>query len=162
MKGIGLLIVFVALRKEFDGVVDGIVYACMIALGFATVENILYYGRGVAGGGVGDATALLVLRGIMSPFAHPLFTSMTGIGIGIAREQRRGPIVWIAPVLGYAVAVLLHATWNFVPTIAEAVFGDAAVLAFFAAYLLGWIPAFLCFMTAIAFCLNRERKIIRD
>jgi RsiW-degrading membrane proteinase PrsW (M82 family) len=162
MKGIGLLIVFVALRKEFDGVVDGIVYACMIALGFATVENILYYGRGVAGGGVGAGAALLVLRGIMSPFAHPLFTSMTGIGVGIARELKRGPLVWIAPVLGYLMAVVLHATWNGLPALADAVFGDAAVVIFFLAYLLGWIPAFLCFLGAIAYCLNRERKIIQE
>jgi RsiW-degrading membrane proteinase PrsW (M82 family) len=158
MKGLGLLIVFLALRREFDGVVDGIVYACVIALGFATVENVLYYGRAVNAAGLGGGVVLLILRGLMSPFAHPLFTSMTGIGIGIAREQKRGVLVWIAPVMGYMLAVLLHATWNFVATVTS----SAGPEAFFLAYLIGWIPAFLCFLVGIGFCLYRERKIIRQ
>ena len=159
MKGIGLLIVLIALRKEFDGVVDGIVYACVIALGFATVENVLYYGRSLGEAGAAGGAVTLVLRGLMSPFAHPLFTAMTGIGVGIAREQRRGFVARIAPVLGYAAAVLLHATWNFVATVSSA--GGGAEL-FFGVYLVGWIPAFLCFMAAIGYCLYRERKIIRQ
>jgi RsiW-degrading membrane proteinase PrsW (M82 family) len=160
MKGIGLLIVLLALRKEFDGVVDGIVYACVIALGFATVENVLYYGRALDSAGPAGGAVTLILRGLMSPFAHPLFTSMTGIGVGIAREQRKGVLAWIAPVMGYTAAVLLHATWNFIATAASASGEDGAGL-FFGAYLVGWIPAFLCFMAAIGYCLYRERKIVR-
>jgi protease PrsW len=162
MKGIGLLIVLIALRKEFDGIVDGIVYACMIALGFATVENILYYGRSVGGGGIGSGLVVFFLRGGMSPFAHPLFTSMTGIGCGVAREQKRGPLVVIAPILGYCAAVLLHATWNGIPTLAGMVAGELGLVVFIGAYVVGWIPAFACFIGAIAFCLNRERKIIKE
>jgi RsiW-degrading membrane proteinase PrsW (M82 family) len=158
MKGLGLLILLLALRKEFDGVVDGIVYACVIALGFATVENVLYYGRALGTAGLPGGTVTFVLRGLMSPFAHPLFTSMTGIGLGIAREQKRGFFVWAAPVMGYLVAVLLHATWNGVATFASG--GGPEV--FFGVYLLGWLPAFLCFLVAIGFCLFRERKLIRQ
>lgn len=160
-KGLGLLVLLLALRREFDGIVDGIVYACVIALGFATVENILYYGRGIQAGGAAGGAFLLVLRGLMAPFSHPLFTSMTGIGFGIAREQRKGFVAWTAPVAGYILAVLLHATWNFVATIAGN-FGDDAVTFFFGVYFLGWVPAFLCFVAAIAYCLYRERKIIRQ
>ncbi len=157
MKGLGLLVVFLVLRREFDGVVDGIVFACVIALGFATVENVLYYGRGMMEAGAVGAGVLFVLRGLMSPFAHPLFTSMTGIGIGIAREQKKGAIVWIAPIVGYCMAVALHATWNLVATLTS---GGPEV--FFGAYLLGWLPAFLCFMGAVGYCLYRERKIVRE
>ena len=32
--------------------------------------------------------AVLILRGVLSPFAHPLFTSMTGIGCGLAATRR--------------------------------------------------------------------------
>ena len=39
------------------------------------------------GGGV---LFTLILRGVLSPFAHPLFTSMTGIGAGIAANSRNG------------------------------------------------------------------------
>ena len=83
-------------RREFDGIVDGIVYAGLVAAGFAFTENILYMGRAFAesGGLVGQAggvLAVLILRGVLSPFAHPLFTSMTGIGCGLPRPAAR---VW--------------------------------------------------------------------
>src|SRR5215213_4186807 len=42
-KGLILFIFFFWKKDEFDGVVDGIVYASMAALGFAMTENILYY-----------------------------------------------------------------------------------------------------------------------
>ena len=35
-------------RREFDGIVDGIVYAGLVAAGFAFTENILYFGRAFA------------------------------------------------------------------------------------------------------------------
>lgn len=162
MKGLGLLVLLLALRREFDGIVDGIVYACVIALGFATVENVLYYGRALGEGQEGAGIVTWFLRGVMSPFAHPLFTSMTGIGFGIAREQKRGVLVWIAPILGYVVAVVLHLLWNLVPTLAGLVFGEAAGIIFLLFYLVAWVPAFVCFLVAIGFCLRREYKIIYD
>ena len=36
----------------------------------------------------GSVLFTLILRGVLSPFAHPLFTSMTGIGAGIAANSR--------------------------------------------------------------------------
>ena len=52
-KGIGLLILLIFFRKYFDDILDGIVFGGVIALGFATVENVLYYGSALAGGGLG-------------------------------------------------------------------------------------------------------------
>src|SRR5688572_4970457 len=46
-KGVGLLLLLIFFRKYFDDVLDGIVFAGVIALGFATVENVLYYGRAI-------------------------------------------------------------------------------------------------------------------
>jgi RsiW-degrading membrane proteinase PrsW (M82 family) len=159
LKGLGLLIVLLALRKEFDGVVDGIVYACIIGLGFSMVEDMSYYCRAVTDSGVEDGIRCFVHRGILSPFGHSLFTAMTGIGCGIARARRRGPLVWMAPMLGYVGAVLLHATWNGVAVAAE--FFEYAD-AWYAGYVLGWVPAFLCFFVAVGFCLSHERTILRD
>lgn len=158
MKGIGLLAILFLLRKHFDGVVDGIVYGCVIALGFATVENILYYGRAVGEAGIGGGVVLFVLRGMLAPFSHPLFTSMTGIGVGLARERKRGIVAWTAPVIGYCLAVFLHAMWNLIAVLAGA--GGGGEL-FFGAYAIVWIPSFLIFMVAVGYCLYRERRIIR-
>ena len=46
LKGLGVLLVLLLRRREFDGVVDGIVYAATCAAGFAFAENVLYLGRG--------------------------------------------------------------------------------------------------------------------
>src|SRR5206468_7811081 len=82
-KGVGLLILLLFFRRYFDDILDGIVFAGVIALGFATVENVQYYGGGLLAGGFGGLILLFFLRGILSPFAHATFTSMTGIGCGI-------------------------------------------------------------------------------
>ena len=59
----------------------------MAALGFAMSENILYYGKAAAMGGGEALTATLIIRGFFAPFSHPLFTSLTGIGLGLARQS---------------------------------------------------------------------------
>jgi RsiW-degrading membrane proteinase PrsW (M82 family) len=80
-------------RREFDGIIDGIVYAGIVAAGFAFTENILYFGRafGEEAEMGGSVLFTLILRGVLSPFAHPLFTSMTGIGAGLAANSAAPP-----------------------------------------------------------------------
>src|ERR1044072_2989319 len=85
-KALILFIFFFWKKDEFDGVVDGIVYASLSALGFAMTENILYYGLAALGAGE-TLTLTLIIRGFFAPFSHPLFTSMTGIGLGLARQS---------------------------------------------------------------------------
>ncbi|NUP11870.1 MAG: PrsW family intramembrane metalloprotease [Polyangiaceae bacterium] len=112
---------FFFLRREFDGVVDGIIYATFSALGFAAVENVSYYAR-AALEGQDVFAATFVLRGIVAPWGHPLYTSMTGIGIGLARESSSGLVRFFAPFGGLALAIALHAIWNFVPNLGANVF----------------------------------------
>lgn len=121
-KGFALLGMYYFVRREFDGVVDGIIYATFVALGFAACENILYYGRAASQemtepGAEGIFAVTVVMRGVMSPWIHPLFTSMTGIGVGLARETTRGWVRWLAPIGGYCAAVFLHSTWNTAATV---------------------------------------------
>jgi protease PrsW len=111
-KGLFLVVVVLFRRSQVHGLLDGIVYAALVGIGFAFVEDILYYTASLSEGGGPALTVTFVLRGVMSPFAHPLFTSALGVGIGIAVSTRSRPLRWVAPVLGYLVAVLLHGTWN--------------------------------------------------
>jgi protease PrsW len=117
-KGLGLIGLYLFLRQEFDGIVDGVIYAAFIALGFAGVENVIYYGRAATQelGGNSQTEGLLgntfLLRGILTPWLHPLFTSMTGLGLGLARETTTPWVRFVAPVAGYAFAVFLHSVWN--------------------------------------------------
>ena len=116
-KGLFILLLLWFRRHELDGILDGIVYAGMVGIGFAFTENILYLSAADLGsdgqsGGVGGAIMLFVIRGVFSPFAHPLFTAFTGIGIGIAVGSRKPAVRFFAPLAGYLFAVGAHAAWN--------------------------------------------------
>lgn len=113
-KGLGILILFFVARKHFDGPVDGIVYAAWVAGGFAFTENILYFGSQLveAGGFDESVTQIFIMRGIMSPFAHVMFTSFIGIALGFA-ARRTGALGAIGfYFLGLIPAILLHGLWN--------------------------------------------------
>jgi RsiW-degrading membrane proteinase PrsW (M82 family) len=99
-------------RDELDGPTDGIVYATMVGLGFAMMENVGYYIEALVRPSVGGVKLLeftFVLRGVLSPFAHPIFTSMTGLGVAYAATHRRG---WWAVPAGWLGAMILHGSWN--------------------------------------------------
>src|ERR687898_3123280 len=140
-KGAFLFLLLWWRRHELDGVLDGIVYAGMVGVGFAYTENILYLAAaydGTDGLGPGGTTALtgtFVLRCLISPFAHPFFTAFIGIGVGLAVASRsRGRRV-TALVVGYLCAVVAHAAWN-----GSKLFGGRN---FFLVYLVLMAPAFL-------------------
>ena len=112
LKGAVLLWLLWRRRQEFDGPTDGIIYAAMVGLGFAMIENVGYYISALARpaiGGVPLLGATFVFRGILTPFAHPMFTSMTGMGLAYAATHRRGG--W-AVALGLLAAMTLHGLWN--------------------------------------------------
>jgi len=117
-KGLFLVLLLWWRRHELDGILDGIVYAGMVGIGFAFVENILYLAaayNGTDGGGPGGTAALttvFVVRCLFSPFAHPLFTTFIGIGVGIAVGSRSRVVRVLAPLGGYVLAVGTHAIWN--------------------------------------------------
>src|SRR5436189_2205892 len=100
-----LFMYFFFKKDEFDGVLDGIVYGALVALGFAMTENIQYYGKAALQGGGAGLTIVFVIRGFFAPFSHPLFTSMTGIGLGLARQSNNMAAKLILPVLGLLTAM---------------------------------------------------------
>jgi RsiW-degrading membrane proteinase PrsW (M82 family) len=151
-----ILFIFFFFRKdEFDGVIDGIVYAAMVALGFAMTENILYYGKAALEGGGGGLTATIVIRGFFAPFSHPLFTSLTGIGLGLARQTSNLAVKVITPLVGLLMAIFMHSIWN-----GSAVFGGGGV--FVLTYILVMVPAFLIMLVVISISLRREGQVVRE
>lgn len=154
-KGLGVVALLIFFRRYFDDILDGIIFAGVIALGFATVENVLYYGRGISNGGSNELVILFVMRGIMSPFAHVTFTAMTGIGCGIARESHNTAVRLAMPVLGYICAVILHAVWNGMAFI-------GGLGGFIVGYILLEIPFFLLFVGFTFYIMRRQNKILRE
>ena len=156
-KALALFALFFWRRDEFDGVTDGIVYAAMVGLGFAMTENVKYYGVAVA---EHNAVGVFIVRGLFSPFAHPLFTGMTGIGLGLAAQAVSRPAKFFAPALGFIAAVLLlHAGWNFSTWDSNVKDNGAYVLL---TYLLVMMPTFAGMLIVVALSLRREGRILRD
>ena len=153
-KAFILFILFFWKKDEFDGVVDGIVYASMTALGFAMTENILYYGKAAAGGGEA-LTLILIIRGFFAPFSHPLFTSLTGIGLGLARQSTNIVIKILAPIVGLLMAIFMHSIWN-----GSAVLGGGGL--FVITYIVVMVPAFFIMLVVIALALRREGQVVRE
>lgn len=159
-KGAALLGIFLFRRREFDGIVDGIVFAGFVGIGFAFSENILYFGRaflmGAAelgtAGGISAAGLTFLLRGVFSPFAHPLFTVLTGIGLGLAATSRHRPMKVAAPVVGFLGAVMLHATWN-----ASAGSGFSG---FVVSYVVIMVPAFFVLVIVATWQRHREGRVV--
>ncbi|MBK5216069.1 MAG: PrsW family intramembrane metalloprotease [Propionibacteriales bacterium] len=117
-KCLFLLLTFLRARRVIDGFVDGLVYAGIVGLGFAYVENIGYYAASYLGSpdvdfhGAQGATTSFIVRGIASPFAHPLFTSAFGIAIGIAVGRKSKFAKLLLGTIGLAISIGLHGLWN--------------------------------------------------
>ncbi len=158
-KGILVLGFLYFLRREFDGVVDGIIYGTFVAIGFAAVENVIYYAEaGMQQGGEGIRTTFF-LRGLLTPWGHPLYTSMTGIGVGIARESSRTWLRLVAPVAGYSAAVFLHAMWNGSAVLLGSL-GAGGALVFLCSIFL-WLIFVIAFLALVLGLVRRRGRIIR-
>ncbi|HEX5856533.1 MAG TPA: PrsW family intramembrane metalloprotease [Microbacterium sp.] len=152
-KGLGLLLIFATARRAFDGPVDGVVYGALIGAGFAFTENIQYFAIAFIEGGAVDLTTTFFVRGILSPFAHAMFTSVTGLALGLAARRGASFGAALGPwLLGLAGAVLLHAFWN-----GSAVFGD-----FFQLYMTLQIPLFVIFILGVLGLKREEARLTRN
>ncbi|QKE85392.1 PrsW family intramembrane metalloprotease [Arthrobacter sp. NEB 688] len=152
LKGAFVLLVWWFLRREFDGVTDGMVYAGVTAAGFAFTENIQYLAQAYTDGGREALTATFVARCLLSPFAHPMFTILTGVGIGVAATSRSWGLRLLAPVGGYLLAVLAHGLWNL-----AAVSGGTGLVT---VYLIVEVPVFLAYVAFVVWARRREGRLI--
>ncbi|MEV8241103.1 PrsW family intramembrane metalloprotease [Microbacterium testaceum] len=151
-KGLGLLLLYAFARRFFDGPVDGIVYGALIGAGFALTENVQYFAIGYLEGGPGEVATTFFLRAVLSPFAHVMFTSLTGFAFGLAarRSLRTGQALRYA-VPGLIGAIVLHAVWN----------GSATFFNFFEVYATLQVPLFVAFIVGILLLRREESRLTR-
>ncbi|MFD9124641.1 PrsW family intramembrane metalloprotease [Kitasatospora sp. NPDC059571] len=107
----------------------GLVLGAITACGFAFTENALYLGRAFTDDqqsrldsiSLGEPPTLrdfdstvhtFVLRALLSPFAHPLFTALTGLGLAITLTTGRRWLARLAGPVGLVLAISLHGVWN--------------------------------------------------
>jgi RsiW-degrading membrane proteinase PrsW (M82 family) len=90
-------------RKHFDDPFDGILYAVLVSMGFATIENVGYvYQYGLTTG---------IVRMFLSVPGHATFGVLMGYFIGLAKFKNSGR--WVALSTGLLLAVLFHGTFDF-------------------------------------------------
>lgn len=152
-KGLGIFIIFLIGRRAFDGPIDGIVYGALIGGGFSFTENIQYFAISLIEGGGEQLTATFVMRGLLSPFAHAMFTALTGFAMGLAarRSASKGAVLG-AGLLGLLGAIILHGFWN----------GSATFADFFALYITLQVPLFIGFILAIVALRKEEARVTRE
>ena len=113
LKGFAVIVVFLVFRREFDSILDGIVYAAIAALGFAATENSYYiFNYGYLEGGWAGTILLIFVRVILVGWQHPFYTAFIGIGLAAARLSRQLWIKLLAPVLGLGLAIFAHSAHN--------------------------------------------------
>jgi RsiW-degrading membrane proteinase PrsW (M82 family) len=149
-KGAFLLLMMTGRRRnELNSLTDCLVYAGIVAAGFAWLEDIFYIANGET---LGASLVTAAMRLIMAPFAHPLFTTFIGIGVYFALHRRNIFAKAGSILLGYAGAVIMHGLWN----------GSSLVSieAYFLVYLLWMVPIFgLAIWLGVA-SRRREQRIV--
>ncbi|MGI8456685.1 MAG: PrsW family intramembrane metalloprotease [Propionibacteriaceae bacterium] len=162
-KGTVLFWLVILMRYQWVSRLSGIVLAGLSGAAFAFVENILYYGRAYryAAQTFGEVEPiqalqqLFVLRGGLTFFGHPLFTSMIGIGLAVAVRSKSKIVRVVAPLTGYCAAVFLHMLFNATSSFAS---GRSLLLI----YLLVAVPLVLGMVGFIVRQLFREGRIIHE
>lgn len=153
-KGLAILVIFLLFRKEFDSILDGIVYAGIVGLGFAATENVLYFLGQYSDAGWGGMFANFFLRVGVFAWGHPFYTSFTGIGFAISRTNRNIFVKFIAPLLGYGLAVFAHSFHNTALVFVTGL-GSLALIV-----LVEWIGWFI-FLGFILWMVRREQGLLK-
>ncbi len=154
MKAAGVLLIVLARRNTIHSFLDGVVYAGFSGAGFAFIENMQYFLQ-ASTQGQAALTVTLILRGVLSPFVHPMATSFTGMALAWAVVRSRTSIGRVATViLGCCLAVATHSMWNFL--------GSGDVSSWLSNYVLFEVPFFALWMTALLVLSNREARSIRE
>lgn len=153
VKGLALFLILVVQRHELDSPLDGIIYGAMVGMGFAMVENVLYYTTYFAESGASGWNELVFVRGVIFGLNHALYSSLTGLGIALAQLSRNWAVRITAPLLGLFAAIALHAIHN------VAMF-TGTVAGFLTGLTFGWGGVLLT-MAIIVLSLHQERRWMR-
>jgi RsiW-degrading membrane proteinase PrsW (M82 family) len=115
LKGVGVVLVYLIARDELDDVMDGFVYGALVGLGFAVVEDVLYFMAAFGGTPAGVLEGFYVRVVSSGLYGHVLYTGLVGMAVGyvVTRRTKRSRsrrVVVAAGLCGLAVAA--HALWN--------------------------------------------------
>lgn len=160
-KGAVIFAIVLWRGHRFNAVLAGIVYGGLVGVGFAFTENVVYYGQlfqqvynqADSGAALDAVRQLFFWRGLAAPFVHPMFTMMTGAGVGFAVRHRHIGVRIVAPVAGFCAAVLLHMSYNAITSFST---GQGLT----AVYVVLLLPTLLGLATAVLVVRRHERAVV--
>ncbi|MGQ9493656.1 MAG: PrsW family intramembrane metalloprotease [Anaerolineae bacterium] len=120
-KGLAVFLLLLVFWREFDDVLDGIIYGATIGFGFAMTENVFYFADSLQQAGLDGLTTSVFFRAIVFGMNHALFTSVIGASLGRARMEAQGYRRWAMPLLGLLGAMFLHGLHNLFASFSNAV-----------------------------------------
>jgi RsiW-degrading membrane proteinase PrsW (M82 family) len=117
-KALVLVFIFLFVRREVDSVLDGIVYGAMAGLGFAFIEDILYF-LSSAEEGLDVLAFTVFFRSVVFGLNHAFYTGLTGMGLAYGRFSKSWGMRIFAPLAGLSASIFFHAVHNFGATLAS-------------------------------------------
>lgn len=113
----GIAVYRIARHDEFNDAIDALVYGFAVGLGFAAMENVLYYSQFIdparADQLTGTGLAFVVsMRASLCAMGHAVFTSI--IALVLAKAKHRNGVLSFKDFLwGYFLAALVHGIFNY-------------------------------------------------
>ena len=168
VKFLGVVLLYLIARAEFDDVLDGFVYGALVGLGFTLAEDMYYFFThfvGQAGlgnlGGLFEGFFIRVIVG--GPYSHVLLTGLTGMGLAyyVTRPdvpRRRRILVTIGL---YTAGVAAHFVWNS-PLLDGMLAGDPDEATWIAWAAIKGLPFLLLLAYIVRRAIRREQRWVRD
>lgn len=156
LKGIALIGLVLLFHREFDDILDGIVYGAMIGFGFALTENfVAYFVPILKGEGMNAGLVNIFMRTVVFGANHGFWTGITGAAVGYARLAHHWMGRLLVPVGGWALAVLFHSIHNVSASMVEQALCPALAVTF----VVNWGGVLLLLLVAVS-SLRRESRWI--
>jgi RsiW-degrading membrane proteinase PrsW (M82 family) len=108
LKGVAVLFIAWRYRREFDNVLDGIIYGAMVGFGFAMTGNVISYIGSFLLWGFDGLSATVFAEGLIYGLNSAFYTAVFGAGLGLARLARERWQRWVLPLIGFVLAVAIH------------------------------------------------------
>jgi RsiW-degrading membrane proteinase PrsW (M82 family) len=107
----GLVVLFIAwrYRREFDNVLDGLIYGALAGFGFAMTGNLLSYVGSFLLWGFPGLSGTAIIEGVVYGMDSALYSAIFGAGLGLGRLAQKRWRRWAFPVGGFVLAAAVHA-----------------------------------------------------
>ncbi len=102
-KLLTLFVLYKIFRKEFDEIVDGIIYVAAVSLGFSVIENIFYAQHAAF------PVSLLFKRFLFATVGHISFSVYMGIAFYVHKKIRKN---YVGLFLSFVLATLAHGLYD--------------------------------------------------